>query len=157
MRQTLWEGQVEEVIQTCQALANHCPEAACSAHSHYFSTPSERMRYNRFRMMGLMIGSGVIESGCKHIITQRLKLPGARPMAAEGRRPNRQSLCRLAQRSTTGPLPKACRLTSCHLTTTSRGTWTPLATFEQSRSIIKNHSAEDVRAERMHLGTRCHF
>ncbi len=35
------------------------------------------MRYDRFRQQGLMIGSGVIESGCKPIVTQRLKRPGA--------------------------------------------------------------------------------
>lgn len=35
------------------------------------------MRYGHFHRMSLMIGSGVIESGCKQIVTQRLKLPGA--------------------------------------------------------------------------------
>lgn len=73
--QDLWEGRVEEVIQACQTLAQRCPEAARNA--HYFSVHAERMRYDRFRQMGLMIGSGVIESGCKQIVTQRLKLPGA--------------------------------------------------------------------------------
>lgn len=75
LRQALWEGQVEEVIQVCQSLASRCPVAARNV--HYFSTNAERMRYGRFRRMGLMIGSGVIESGCKQIVTQRLKLPGA--------------------------------------------------------------------------------
>lgn len=75
MRQALWEGQVEEVIQACQTLANHCAEAARNV--HYFSVNAERMRYGYFRKMGLMIGSGVVESGCKQIVTQRLKLPGA--------------------------------------------------------------------------------
>ncbi|MCJ7433072.1 MAG: ISKra4 family transposase, partial [Anaerolineales bacterium] len=37
----------------------------------------ERMRYAQFRTSGFMIGSGIIESGCKQIVTQRLKLPGA--------------------------------------------------------------------------------
>jgi hypothetical protein len=37
----------------------------------------ERMRYAQFRAAGYLIGSGVIESGCKQIVTQRLKLPGA--------------------------------------------------------------------------------
>jgi hypothetical protein len=37
----------------------------------------ERMRYAHFRSAGYLIGSGVIESGCKQIVTQRLKLPGA--------------------------------------------------------------------------------
>lgn len=75
MRQALWEGQVEEVIQACETLGKRCPEAARNV--HYFSVNSERMRYARFREMGLMIGSGVVESGCKQIVTQRLKLPGA--------------------------------------------------------------------------------
>ncbi|MFZ5819366.1 MAG: ISKra4 family transposase [Chloroflexota bacterium] len=74
-KQALWEGQVEDVIQACQALAKRCEEAAKNA--RYFSEHSERMRYNRFRKQGLMIGSGVVESGCKQIVTQRLKLPGA--------------------------------------------------------------------------------
>jgi len=43
----------------------------------YFSNNSERMRYARFRAAGYMIGSGTVESACKQIVTQRLKLPGA--------------------------------------------------------------------------------
>ena len=35
------------------------------------------MRYDQFRTSGLLIGSSIIESGCKQIVTQRLKLPGA--------------------------------------------------------------------------------
>jgi hypothetical protein len=73
--QTLWEGQVEQVISACQALTNAYPEAGKAA--HYFYTNAERMRYDRFRAAGYMIGSGSVESGCKQIVTQRLKLPGA--------------------------------------------------------------------------------
>jgi hypothetical protein len=35
------------------------------------------MRYDLFRAQGYLIGSGTIESGCKQIVTQRLKRPGA--------------------------------------------------------------------------------
>lgn len=35
------------------------------------------MRYDRFWAAGYMIGSSTIESGCKQIVSQRLKLPGA--------------------------------------------------------------------------------
>jgi hypothetical protein len=73
--QALWEGQVEQVIRACQALASSCPEAHKAA--HYFYTHAERMRYDRFRTAGYMIGSGSVESACKQIVTQRLKLPGA--------------------------------------------------------------------------------
>ena len=73
--QALWEGQVEQVIAACQALAVSCELAHKAA--HYFYTHAERMRYDRFRAAGYMIGSGMVESGCKQIVTQRLKLPGA--------------------------------------------------------------------------------
>ena len=43
----------------------------------YFSNNIERMRYAQFRVAGYLIGSGVIESACKQIVTQRLKLSGA--------------------------------------------------------------------------------
>ena len=35
------------------------------------------MRYDVFRAQGYLIGSGTIESGCKQIVTQRLKRSGA--------------------------------------------------------------------------------
>jgi hypothetical protein len=73
--QALWEGQVEQVITACQALATSCELARKAA--HYFYTNAERMRYDRFRAAGYMIGSGTVESGCKQIVTQRLKLSGA--------------------------------------------------------------------------------
>ena len=73
--QALWEGQVERVISACQTLAHACSEARKGA--DYFYTNAERMRYDRFRAAGYMIGSGSVESACKQIVSQRLKLPGA--------------------------------------------------------------------------------
>jgi hypothetical protein len=75
VKQALWEGQVEEVIANCEALAAACELARKAV--HYFYTNAERMRYNRFRAAGYMIGSGTVESGCKQIVTHRLKLSGA--------------------------------------------------------------------------------
>lgn len=75
VKQALWEGQVEQVIAACEALAACCELARKAA--HYFYTNAERMRYDRFRAAGFMIGSGTVESGCKQIVSQRLKLPGA--------------------------------------------------------------------------------
>jgi hypothetical protein len=75
VKQALWEGQVEQVISACEALAASCDLARKDA--HYFYTNAERMRYDRFRAAGYMIGSGTVESGCKQIVTHRLKLPGA--------------------------------------------------------------------------------
>ena len=42
----------------------------------YFENNSPRMRYNWFRSRGLFVGSGAVESGCKAVIGQRLKLSG---------------------------------------------------------------------------------
>ena len=75
VKQALWDGQVEQVISACEALAASCDLARKAV--HYFYTHAERMRYDRFRAAGYMIGSGTVESGCKQIVTQRLKLPGA--------------------------------------------------------------------------------
>ena len=75
VKQALWDGQVEAVIAACEALAASCELARKAV--HYFYSNAERMRYDRFRQAGYMIGSGTVESGCKQIVTQRLKLPGA--------------------------------------------------------------------------------
>jgi hypothetical protein len=71
----LWQGRVELVIEDCRLLAQQSKLAQQSI--TYFSNNIERMRYDQFRAANLLIGSGVIESGCKQIVTQRLKLPGA--------------------------------------------------------------------------------
>ena len=73
--QSLWDGQVEDVIAACNILSPTCSKAAQDV--IYFTNNMERMRYDRFRAAGYMIGSGTIESACKQIVTQRLKLPGA--------------------------------------------------------------------------------
>jgi hypothetical protein len=42
----------------------------------YFETNAARMRYSHFRTLGLFVGSGVIEAGCKTIAGNRLKQSG---------------------------------------------------------------------------------
>ena len=42
----------------------------------YFETNAPRMRYKHFRSLGLFVGSGAVEAGCKAVIGQRLKLSG---------------------------------------------------------------------------------
>lgn len=71
----LWQGKVELVIEACRPLAKNSKWAQQSL--TYFSKNKERMRYDQFRTSNLLIGSGIIESGCKQIVSQRLKLPGA--------------------------------------------------------------------------------
>ncbi|RPI70189.1 MAG: ISKra4 family transposase [Geobacteraceae bacterium] len=71
----LWQARVEAVIEACQHLAKKSNLAKQSL--LYYANNMERMRYAQFRAAGYLIGSGVIESGCKQIVAQRLKLPGA--------------------------------------------------------------------------------
>jgi hypothetical protein len=71
----LWQGRVELVIEACRPLAKKSKWAQQAL--TYYSNNIERMRYDQFRAANLLIGSGIIESGCKQIVTQRLKLPGA--------------------------------------------------------------------------------
>lgn len=44
----------------------------------YFETNAHRMRYAHFRDLGMFVGSGAVEAGCKAVIGQRLKLSGMR-------------------------------------------------------------------------------
>ena len=44
----------------------------------YFKTNRHRMRYGEFRKKGYFIGSGVVESSCKHLVAARLKQAGMR-------------------------------------------------------------------------------
>ena len=44
----------------------------------YFEGNAHRMRYEHFRSLGMFVGSGVVEAGCKAVIGQRLKLSGMR-------------------------------------------------------------------------------
>jgi hypothetical protein len=44
----------------------------------YFETNQDRMRYARFRNLGLFVGSGAVEAGCRAVVAQRLKLSGMR-------------------------------------------------------------------------------
>jgi len=76
----LWDGQVAEVIQRCDRLAPKCVEAQHAV--TYFTHNEARMRYDKFRAAGYLIGSGTVESGCKQIVTERLKRSGAQWLVA---------------------------------------------------------------------------
>lgn len=42
----------------------------------YFNNNRQRMKYDYFRSLGLCVGSGVVEAGCRAVIGQRLKKSG---------------------------------------------------------------------------------
>lgn len=78
MKAHLWHSRTEAVIDACWALASH-PQAGevARAAAIYYENNQARLDYARFRQAGYLIGSGVIESGCKQINSQRLKRAGA--------------------------------------------------------------------------------
>jgi hypothetical protein len=78
-RSELWDGRIQDVIQSCRSLLSHAParpwiEKAIT----YYDHNEKRMDYARFRKLGYLIGSGTIESACKQIAAVRLKRSGAR-------------------------------------------------------------------------------
>lgn len=78
VRDLLWQGKVSQVIEACQTLAEggRGHEEARQAVT-YFTNNAARMDYATYRSKGYQIGSGTIESGCKQLGIQRMKVPGA--------------------------------------------------------------------------------
>ncbi len=72
----LYNGHLGTVIRACRAVAPLAPKPVADARS-YFATNWTRLRYAKFRTLGLQIGSGSMESGCKQIALERLKIAGA--------------------------------------------------------------------------------
>jgi hypothetical protein len=70
----LWSDRVAEVVEQ---LEQHLGkgEAVEKAHT-YLTNNLKRMQYATYRAKGLQIGSGSIESGCKHVLGARLKQAG---------------------------------------------------------------------------------
>lgn len=79
-RKELLEGDVALVIESMSRMETDGQEAKEMIRQtvQYFETNEHRMQYAKFRKMGLFIGSGVIEAGCKTIVGQRLKQSGMR-------------------------------------------------------------------------------
>ena len=72
------DGKVEKIIHQAQQRLPQDPEAKKKSKTeiHYLQKNKQYMRYAEFRSQGLFIGSGVIETGCKTLIGQRLKQSG---------------------------------------------------------------------------------
>lgn len=77
-------GRVEEIISALELLSletTPLPKTtdqrdALRKTTTYFRNNAARMRYDQFRALGLFVGSGVIEAGCKTIVGRRLKQSG---------------------------------------------------------------------------------
>ena len=71
-------GRIKSLVTELRAFPGLSQELQLTLNTEadYFEHNSERMRYPKFRKLGLFIGSGVIEAGCKTVIGSRLKQSG---------------------------------------------------------------------------------
>lgn len=78
-RSQLWDGEISQVIASCEEQASK-PGIAAEVRKAvtYYTNNSHRMDYARFRAEGYQIGSGTVESACKQLATGRLRCAGAR-------------------------------------------------------------------------------
>ena len=74
----LMEGKVEEVIASLSELSvsNGDVTEKIEENITYFTNNKDRMRYDEYKENGYHIGSGTVESACKHVVGQRLKQAG---------------------------------------------------------------------------------
>ena len=73
--EALSEGRVDDVLRE---LRRHAGEPVADQAVGYFENNRGRMRYPRYRAMGLLIGSGVVESSCGALVAARFKRGGMR-------------------------------------------------------------------------------
>ena len=70
-------GNIEAIIQAAsQYPLTGIKAAELATKRGYFEHNAHRMRYQHFRELGMFIGSGHIEAGCKAIVGQRTKQSG---------------------------------------------------------------------------------
>lgn len=90
----LWEGRIAHVIKACRPLVrSHLKPDDDPAQQaiRYFFNQRHRMDYATYRARHYPIGSGTMESACKQLGPQRLKISGAR----WGQ--DRESACKVAK------------------------------------------------------------
>ena len=72
-------GDIEGLVEATHALTlTDADRAQTDTALDYFIRNAQRMRYALFREMGMFVGSGVVEAGCKSVVGQRLKQSGMR-------------------------------------------------------------------------------
>ena len=77
---SLYNGETAQVITRIRDLETQNPaiQAVLEREVGYFQKHSNRMQYRTFNEKGYQIGSGVIESACKHVVAERCKQAGMR-------------------------------------------------------------------------------
>jgi hypothetical protein len=77
-KRLLDKGKIEKLVGVLRALRSSNSQVAAKIRSEadYFERNAQRMRYPQFRRQHLIVGSGVIEAGCKTVVASRLKRSG---------------------------------------------------------------------------------
>lgn len=73
-RDELEAGKLESITEKLEAFTENRKEARQCR--EYLITNRSRLNYPRFRKLGLCTSSGIVESGCKHVIGARVKQSG---------------------------------------------------------------------------------
>jgi hypothetical protein len=75
----LWKGRTRKILKELTERRRRCRgrkrEAIEDLH-RYVKVNQEQMRYDVFRAKGYVIGSGMVEGACKHVVGDRLKRSG---------------------------------------------------------------------------------
>ena len=77
----LYNGETSKVVARIRALETQNPVSIADVLKRevgYFQKHAHRMQYRTFNEKGYQIGSGVIESACKHVVAERCKQAGMR-------------------------------------------------------------------------------
>ena len=74
----MWEGNLAVLKQEIKTVIKKRKdrEKALKHWESYFEKNSKRMCYSQFRKLGLVCGSGCVESAIRRVINLRLKAPG---------------------------------------------------------------------------------
>jgi len=73
-----WRLLMSEVLEERKQHRSPAKREALQSLATSLSHPGDRLAYDRFREMGLQIGSGAVESACQHVVGLRLKRGGMR-------------------------------------------------------------------------------
>src|SRR5690606_16787789 len=78
----LWQGQWRQILAELQEERKRWrardKRRAIEALMTYLENQADRLAYDRFRAKGFKIGSGEVESACKHAVGLRIKRGGMR-------------------------------------------------------------------------------
>jgi len=72
------QGKVSSIVKAIKWALPHNPAVADSlrTEAEFFRKNRQRMQYSLFRKLGVFVGSGVVEAGCKTVIGSRAKQSG---------------------------------------------------------------------------------